>query len=122
MEENTSLMPEDCNQKPETAAWHANYLRQIHKYKSVGEKKKNLDKTYLNTSHNVPSWQQSEEAITSVIVKGPRLIIVHCGGKAGFIDNTFLIENKQGIIIMKLILKFHNTAINTLFPNLCKVQ
>lgn len=79
---------------------------------------------HVNSSLNVPAcWQSNEErGVLSHIGKGPRLIIVHAGGQAGFIDGALLIfksKSKTGDYYSDMnFVNFSKWTREKLLPNL----
>lgn len=80
-------------EQPNIVSWRWRYLNAIKKHRRDQRNIVYLDETYVNSSLNEPAcWQSNEErGVLSHIGKGPRLIIVHAGGQAGFIDGALLI-------------------------------
>ena len=56
-----------------------------------------MKQTYIHSSHSVPkSWSDdSNLGLMAPVSKGERLIIVHAGGRFGFIPNALLIYKSQ---------------------------
>ena len=69
------------------------FLRGLNKYKNEGINIVYTDETYLHSSHTVPkAWDDgTQKGLKSPVSKGQRLIIVHAGGAAGFVENALLI-------------------------------
>lgn len=80
-------------ERSDIVAWRIRYLSDINKYRRECKNIVYIDETYVQASHSVSScWQSPEEVgITTKIGKGNRLIIVHGGGEAGFVNNALLI-------------------------------
>ncbi|VEN35952.1 unnamed protein product [Callosobruchus maculatus] len=56
------------------------YLRKLKSYKEQGRNIVYSDETYIHSSHTVPkSWDDgTDNCLKSPVVKGKRLIILHC--------------------------------------------
>lgn len=69
------------------------YLRQLQRY--IEEKRPIIytDESYIHSSHTQPKeWSDgSLLGLKAPISKGNRLIMVHAGGKMGFISNALLL-------------------------------
>ncbi|KAJ2954281.1 hypothetical protein O0L34_g2532 [Tuta absoluta] len=102
--------------------WH--YIRDIRRYRAEGRTIFFLDETYVNQSHNVRKcWQsENERGATNSIGKGPRLIIVHAGGRDGFVNNGLLIfksHSKTGDYHGDMnTVNFHKWITERLLPNI----
>lgn len=68
------------------------YLRAIKKYREEGRPLIYEDETYIHSTHTRPkNWSDDKTSgLLAPISKGPRLIIVHAGGRAGFVPGAFL--------------------------------
>lgn len=84
-------------EQPHIASWRINYLREIRKLRNNNKNIVYVDETYVNKSHTTPMcWQSKEEiGFTKDIGKGPRLIIIHAGGEAGFVPNALQIWDSR---------------------------
>ncbi|XP_072403288.1 uncharacterized protein [Diabrotica undecimpunctata] len=89
MEDNRKLLIE----KTDIRAKRTEFLRKLKKYKSENRNIVYSDETYIHSSHTVPKgWDDGRnKCIKSPVSKGQRLIILHCGGKNGFVENAALI-------------------------------
>lgn len=69
------------------------YLRAIKKFRSEGRPIIYTDETYVHTSHvSNKSWSDStNEGLHKPTSKGSRFIVVHAGGKTGFVPNALLV-------------------------------
>ena len=69
------------------------YLRKIEKFRRQGLNIVYMDETWIDTSYTAKyCWQSDNEAgIHEPISRGQRLIVVHAGGKSGFVDGALLI-------------------------------
>lgn len=74
------------------------YLTLLRQYKAEGRPIIYEDETYIHSSHATPkSWtDDSNLGLRTSISKGERLIIVHAGGRYGFVPNALLVcKSKQ---------------------------
>ncbi|XP_050312224.1 uncharacterized protein LOC126747544 [Anthonomus grandis grandis] len=69
------------------------YLKQIFKYKEEGRNIVYTDESYIHSSHTKDKgwFDESRHGIRKLISKGQRLIILHAGGRNGFVNNGLLI-------------------------------
>ncbi|XP_050293523.1 uncharacterized protein LOC126734047 [Anthonomus grandis grandis] len=69
------------------------YLKQITEFKNQGRNIVYTDETYIHSSHTSDKgwFDESLSGIRKPILKGQRLIIVHAGGKNGFVKDGLLI-------------------------------
>ncbi|VEN52190.1 unnamed protein product, partial [Callosobruchus maculatus] len=88
-EDNRKLLIE----KTDIRAKRTEYLRKLKSYKEQGRNIVYSDETYIHSSHTVPkSWDDgTDNCLKSPVVKGKRLIILHCGGRKGFVPNAALL-------------------------------
>jgi transposase len=79
-------------EKTEIRAKRVEFLRKLKKYKNEGRNVVYSDETYLHSSHTVANcWSDgTNNCLKSPIGKGERLIILHAGGKKGFVPNALL--------------------------------
>lgn len=80
-------------EKEEIRAKRIAYLRAIKGYRQQGRRIVYVDETYIHSTHTKPcSWSDdSNEMLTLPVSKGPRAVIVHAGGREGFVKNAMLI-------------------------------
>lgn len=69
------------------------YLRAIRQFREEGRNIIYTDETYVHTTHiSSKTWtDNSNEGMRRPISKGSRFIIVHAGGKRGFVDGALLV-------------------------------
>lgn len=70
------------------------YLRRIEKYRQQGLNLVYLDETWIVTAYTAKyCWQSQDEAgvLEPVGSRGQRLIVVHAGGRKGFVEGALLI-------------------------------
>ena len=72
---------------------HCVYHRAIMKYREEGRPLIYEDETYIHSTHTRPNnWSDgTSSGLLPPISKEPRLIIVHAGGRTGFVPGAFLI-------------------------------
>lgn len=80
-------------EKTDIRAKRVEFLRKLQQYKKENRNIVYCDETYLHSSHTVPkSWDDgNNKCLNAPVAKGQRLIILHAGGKKGFIPNGLLI-------------------------------
>jgi hypothetical protein len=121
---NVSQKKELLVEQPNIVSWRWRYLKAIKKHRQDERSIVYLDETYVNASLHVPScWQSAEErGVLSHIGKGPRLIIVHAGGQAGFVEGALLIfksKSKTGDYHHDInFVNFNKWTKEKLLPNL----
>ena len=73
------------------------YLTCLRKYIAEGHPIVYEDEAYIHSSHIVPkSWSDdSNSGFMAPVSKGERMIIIHAGGRLGFIPNALLIYRSQ---------------------------
>ena len=73
------------------------YLRRIKAYREQGLNLVYIDETWIDTSNTVKyCWQSDKEpGVYQSISKGERLVIVHAGGKKGFVPNALEVWNAK---------------------------
>lgn len=83
---------------PRIVALRHRFLRQIAQVRAQGKNIVYLDETWFDT-HTVPSrlWSDgSDQCIVDVpATRGKRLLILHAGGNAGFVDGCLMVSNKS---------------------------
>jgi hypothetical protein len=69
------------------------YLKQLKQFKAEGRPIFFTDESYIHTSHlSKYSWNDgSSKGIRAPVSKGRRLIMVHAGSEAGFVNNGLLL-------------------------------
>lgn len=106
---NKSLMIE----RDDIIVWRHSYLRKIKQFRAEGRDIVYLDETWINAGHTVSKvWKDKtintpkdaflaglSVGLKNPTARGPRYVIVHAGGKDGFIENS-----------MKVFLAKKNTA------------
>ena len=73
------------------------YLRRIKAYREQGLNLVYIDETWIETGYTAKfCWQSKEEpGVYESISKGERLVIVHAGGKKGFVPNALEVLNAK---------------------------
>lgn len=105
-------------------AWRDKYLLEIEAIKQSGMPIVYLDESYIHTSLNHSKcWQSEDEpGVSKAVATGKRYIIVHCGGKAGFVPNALLLyndkEKKQDYHDAMNLANFKKWVMEKLVPNL----
>jgi hypothetical protein len=84
------------------------YLKQLQDYVSEGKPIIFTDESYIHSSHCLSKcWiYRFKHAFKKPVSKGPRLIMIHAGGKDGFINNGLLIFRWGTLIHITLEVKF----------------
>jgi hypothetical protein len=68
------------------------YLRAVKKFRDEGRPIVFVDETYIHSSHSVPKcWQDKTTGLSVPFGKGDRIIILHAGGKNGFVPGSLLV-------------------------------
>lgn len=107
-------------------AWRDKYIQEIKDVKECGMPVVYvyLDESYIHTSLNhAKCWQsESEPGVSKSVAKGKRYIIVHGGGKTGFVPNALLIyndkEKKEDFHDAMNKANFKKWVLDKLLPNL----
>lgn len=82
---------EQLVENPYIIAKRRNYLQKLAEYRAQGRYVVYLDETYIHTSYTAPlAWSdKTSEGHRKKLNKGDRFVIVHAGGKNGFIPGAF---------------------------------
>ncbi|XP_052756778.1 uncharacterized protein LOC113512254 [Galleria mellonella] len=104
-------------------AWRDRYLQEIKDVRKSGMPVVYLDESYIHTSLNqAKCWQsENEPGGSKSVAKGKRYVIVHCGGKTGFVPNALLIYNdkeKKDFHDAMNTVNFKKWVLDKLIPNL----
>lgn len=82
-------------ERNDISAWRAKYLQELKQNSLSGNPRPviYLDETYIHSSHTSNKCWQSQETdgVLEPVSKGQRFIIVHAGGKMGFVQNANLV-------------------------------
>lgn len=80
-------------ERPEISALRWHYLKKMKQYRNEGRSIIFLDETYVNQCHAVNKcWQSNlKQGCLANTGKGPHLIVVHAGGRNGFVKGALLI-------------------------------
>ena len=79
-------------------AWRYKYLETIKYFRSLGYADVYLDETWFDSnSCRMKNWTDDSEncVVTTPDNKGDRIVIVHCGGRSGFISDALLVTHTK---------------------------
>lgn len=81
------------------------YLKQLQVYASENRPQIFTDESYIHGSHaQSKGWSDNSQCFSKKpISKGQRAIMVHAGGKDGFIPNALLIFKSGNLLLMFLL-------------------
>ncbi|XP_043262779.1 uncharacterized protein LOC122403884 [Colletes gigas] len=79
-------------EKPNIVAWRGKYLKAINQYRKANRNIIYIDETWADNTLSFGKCWQSEETLGIVknMSSSHRYIIVHAGGKSGFVNNALL--------------------------------
>ena len=101
----------------EIIAWRYRYLDQIKRFRLQGYCDVYLDETWYDSNTcKMKNWSDDSEncAVRQSDRKGERIVIMHCGGRFGFIDGALFITHKS---MDDVPADYHGTMNSVLFED-----
>lgn len=83
---------------PDIIVWRYRYLHAIRDFRSQGYDDVYLDETWFDSnSCKMKNWIDDSDncALTTPDNKGDRIVIVHCGGRSGFVSDALLVTHTK---------------------------
>lgn len=83
---------------PRVVTWRTKYIMEIRKYRALGYQDLYLDETWYDThTAQIKQWTDDTDncAVNVPSAKGDRILILHCGGRDGFVPDALLVTHKK---------------------------